>query len=455
MNNLQQPSQPRPQPNTLSSQTDLGSTKFNPSTNFETKPDYTFKTTALTPNTKPVSDATDFSKDNTSGLKLDLNNRFKPNGNKFTLGGSSRIEKTAVHEDDINNTIKQINDRYHNERDSLGRFWGSFTGDTDRRDKELRRKILTDEMKKITDGLGSNPDGSYKRDYTDDEAYKMATLQLAMRHGIDRQPLKAFVPINSIDKKPINSNTMGEWGLATARTIKNMTDSEDGLGGLVGNALLGKRKTDEGFNLGRFITDLPAGMIAGGAGIGSGISDALTGKRMQDNGTIKDLNGLQRFGAGADAAISAFGLPSGASGKLLSSIFKRGAKQAAAETTKTGLKEAAKRITKELAKGAASEGLEEGVQQIAQNLSDTNNYDNNGNFKIENLLNQVPESAALGALGGGIMGGASLGINAGKSKLGELSQNIRQNIDQKLILKLIQYRMLWLKLKLIRTLQRS
>jgi hypothetical protein len=432
INNPQQPSQPNFQPNTLSSQTDLNSTKFNPSTNFQAKPDYTFKTTALTPSTKPVNDVTDFSKDNTSGLKLDLNNRFKPNGNKFTLGGSSRIENTAVHEDDINNTIKQINDRYHNERDSLGRFWGSFTGDTDRRDKELRRKILTDEMKKITDGLGSNPDGSFKRDYNDDEAYKMATLQLAMRHGIDRQPLKAFIPINSIDKKPINSNTMGEWGLATARTIKNMTDGEDGLGGLVGNALLGKRKTDEGFNLGRFITDLPAGMIAGGAGIGSGISDALSGKRMQDDGTIKDLNGLQRFGAGADAAISAFGLPSGASGKLLSSIFKRGAKQAAAETTKTGLKEAAKRITKELAKGAASEGLEEGVQQIAQNLSDTNNYDNNGNFKIENLLNQVPESAALGALGGGIMGGASLSINAGKSKLGELSQNIRQNIDQRI-----------------------
>ena len=432
VNSLQQPSQPRPQPNTLSSQTDLGSTKFNPSTNFESKPDYSFKTTALTPSTKPVNDATDFSKDNTSGLKLDLNNRFKPNGNKFTLGGSSRIENTAVHEDDINNTIKQINDRYHNERDSLGRFLGSFTGDTDRRDKELRRKILTDEMKKITDGLGSNPDGSHKRDYTDDEAYKMATLQLAMRHGIDSQPLKAFVPAGSIDKKPINSNTMAEWGLATARTIKNMTDGEDGLGGLVGNALLGKRKTDEGFNLGRFITDLPAGMVAGGAGIGSGISDALSGKRMMDDGTIKDLNDLQRFGAGADAAISAFGLPSGASGKLLSSIFKRGAKQAATETTKTGLKEAAKRITKELAKGAASEGLEEGVQQIAQNLSDTNNYDNNGNFKIENLLNQVPESAALGALGGGIMGGASLGINAGKTKLGGLSQNIRQNIDQRI-----------------------
>lgn len=436
-NNTQINWQPQPfqsnfQPNTLSSQTDLNSTKFNPSTNFEAKPDYSFKTTALTPSTKSVDNTTDFSKDNTSGLNLSLNGKNKTDGNRFTLGGRSKVENTAVHEDDLNNTIKQLNDRYHNEHDSIGRFWGSFAGDTDRRDKELRRKILTDEMKKITDGLGSNPDGSYKRDYNDDEAYKMATLQLAMRHGVDRQPLKAFVPAGSIDKKPINSNTMGEWGLATARTIKNMTDGEDGMGGLVGNALLGKRKTDEGFNLGRFVADLPAGMVAGGAGIGSGISDALSGKRMVDDGVIKDLNGLQRFGAGADAAISAFGLPSGASGKLLSSIFKRGAKQAAAETTKTGLKEAAKRITKELAKGAASEGLEEGVQQIAQNLSDTDNYDKNGNFKTEKLLNQVPESAALGALGGGIMGGASLGINAGKSKLGELSQNIRQNIDQKI-----------------------
>lgn len=431
-NNLQQPSQPNFQPNTLSSQTDLGSTKFNPSTNFETKPDYSFKTTALTPNTKPVSDATDFSKDNTSGLNLSLNGKNKTDGNRFTLGGRSKVENVAVHEDDLNNTIKQLNDRYHNEHDSIGRFWGSFAGDTDRRDKELRRKILTDEMKKITDGLGSNPDSTYKRDYNDDEAYKMATLQLAMRHGIDRQPLKAFVPAGSIDKKPINPNTMGEWGLATARTIKNMTDGEDGMGGLVGNALLGKRKTDEGFNLGRFVADLPAGMIAGGAGIGSGISDALSGKRMQDDGTIQDLNGLQRFGSGADAAISAFGLPSGASGKLLNSLFKRGAKQAVSEAGRAGFKEAAKRIAKDLAKGAASEGLEEGVQQIAQNLSDTDNYDKYGNFKTEKLLNQVPESAALGTLGGGIMGGASLGIDVGKTKLGELNSNIRQSIDQRI-----------------------
>ena len=436
-NNTQINWQPQPfqsnfQPNTLSSQTDLNSTKFNPSTNFEAKPDYSFKTTALTPSTKQVDDTTDFSKDNTSGLNLNFNGKNKTDGNRFTLGGKSKVENTAVHEDDLNNTIKQLNDRYHNEHDSIGRFWGSFTGDTDRRDKELRRKILTDEMKKITDGLGSNPDGSYKRDYNDDEAYKMATLQLAMRHGIDSQPLKAFVPTGSIDKKPINSSTMGEWGLAAARTIKNMTDGEDGIGGLVGNALLGKRKTDEGFNLGRFIADLPAGMVAGGAGIGSGISDALSGKRMVDDGAIKDLNGLQRFGAGADAAISAFGLPSGASGKLLNSLFKRGAKQAVSEVGKAGFKGAAKRIAKDLVKGAASEGLEEGVQQIAQNLSDTDNYDKNGNFKTENLFNQVPESAALGALGGGIMGGASLGIDAGKAKLGELHNNIRQNIDQKI-----------------------
>ena len=436
-NNTQINWQPQPfqsnfQPNTLSSQTDLNSTKFNPSTNFEAKPDYSFKTTALTPSTKQVDDTTDFSKDNTFGLNLNFNGKNKTDGNRFTLGGKSKVENTAVHEDDLNNTIKQLNDRYHNEHDSIGRFWGSFTGDTDRRDKELRRKILTDEMKKITDGLGSNPDGSYKRDYNDDEAYKMATLQLAMRHGIDSQPLKAFVPTGSIDKKPINSSTMGEWGLAAARTIRNMTDGEDGIGGLVGNALLGKRKTDEGFNLGRFIADLPAGMVAGGAGIGSGISDALSGRRMQDDGAIQDLNGLQRLGSGADAAISAFGLPSGASGKLLNSLFKRGAKQAVSEAGKAGFKEAAKRIAKELAKGAASEGLEEGVQQIAQNLSDTDNYDKNGNFKTEKLLNQVPESAVLGALGGGIMGGASLGIDVGKTKLGELNSNIRQSIDQRI-----------------------
>lgn len=428
-----QPTRLNSQPSTLSSQTDLGSTKFNSSTNFETKPDYSFKTTALTPSTKPFDDTTDFSKDNTSGLNLSLNNRNKLSGNKFTLGGSSRIENTAVHEDDVNDTIKQLNDRYHDERNSFGRFWGSFTGDTDRRDKELRRKIITDEMKKITNGLGSNPDGSYKRDFNDDEAYKMATLQLALRHGVDGQPLKAFVPnVKMQSNEKVGNINLGDWGLATARTIKNMTDGGDGLGGLVGNALLGKRKTDEGFNLGRFVADLPAGMVAGGAGIGSGISDALSGKRMQDDGSIQDLNELQRFGAGADAAISAFGLPSGGSGTLLRSIFKNGAKQAVKEAGKTGVKEVAKRIAKDLAKNAASEGLEEGIQQIAQNLSNTDNYDANGNLKPEKLLDQVGESAALGALGGGIMSGAGLGINSGKAKLGEFSQSIRQNIDQRI-----------------------
>ena len=428
-----QPTRLSSQPNTLSSQTDLGSTKFNSSTNFETKPDYSFKTTALTPSTKPFDDTTDFSKDNTSGLNLSLNNRNKLDGNKLTLGGRSKIENTAVHEDDVNDAIKQLNDRYHDERNSFGRFWGSFTGDTDRRDKELRRKIITDEMKKITNGLGSNPDGSYKRDFNDDEAYKMATLQLALRHGVDGQPLKAFVPnVKMQSNEKVGNINLGDWGLATARTIKNMTDGEDGLGGLVGNALLGKRKADEGFNLGRFVADLPSGMISGTAEIGADISDALSGKRMLDDGSIQDLNGLQRFGAGLNTSLNVIDLPSGGSGTFLRSIFKNGIKQAAKEAGKAGLKETAKRIAKDLAKDAAKEGLEEGIQQIAQNLSNTDNYDVNGNFKAEKLLDQVGESTALGALGGGIMSGAGLGINSGKAKLGELSQNIRQNIDQKI-----------------------
>ena len=87
-NNTQINWQPQPfqsnfQPNTLSSQTDLNSTKFNPSTNFEAKPDYSFKTTALTPSTKPVDNTTDFSKDNTSGLNLSLNGKNKTDGNRW------------------------------------------------------------------------------------------------------------------------------------------------------------------------------------------------------------------------------------------------------------------------------------------------------------------------------------------------------------------------------------
>nr|DAO11169.1 MAG TPA: PolyVal ADP-Ribosyltransferase [Caudoviricetes sp.] len=416
--------QPPKQSNGLSFQADLGSTQFKPE-KLNSNVDYSRNSLNPIPSPKKT-DSTDFSKDDASGLNLDFSGKNKTTGNRFTMGNGSSLGNIAVHEDDINNTIKQLNNRYHNERDSLGRFWGSFIGDTDRRDRELRHKIIQNEMKKITDGIGYNQDGTYKRDYTDDEAYKMAALQLAERHGIDGAPLKSFMPSISVDKKPVNAKTFGENTLATANTIKNMTDREDGLGGIIGNILFGKKKQDEGFNLGRFLVDLPAGMVSGVAGIGSGVVDALSGKRMQNDGTVKDLSGLQRLGAGADAAIGAFGLPAGASGALVKSVFKNGAKQMAKEAGKAGVKT----IAKNLAKGALSEGVEEGVQQIAQNLSSQDNYDGNGNLKIGKLVDGVIEATALGTLGGGIMGGASLGINTGKVKLGEIHQKVRSKIDE-------------------------
>ena len=416
--------QPPKQMNGLGFQADLGSTQFKPE-KLSSNVDYSRNSLNPIPNPKKT-DSTDFSKDDTSGLNLDFSGKNKTTGNRFTMGNGSSLGNIAVHEDDINSTIKQLNDRYHNERDSLGRFWGSFIGDTDRRDRELRHKIIQNEMKKITDGVGYNQDGTYKRDYTDDEAYKMAALQLAERHGIDGAPIKSFMPSISVDKKPVNAKTFEENTLATANTIKNMTDGEDGLGGIIGNILFGKKKQDDGFNLGRFLVDLPAGMVSGAVGIGAGVTDALSGKRMQRDGTIKDLNTLQRLGAGSDAAISAFGLPAGASGALARSLFKNGAKQAVKEIGKTGLKA----VAKDLAKGALSEGVEEGVQQIAQNLSSQGNYDENGNLKVEKLVDGVVEATALGTLGGGIMGGASLGINAGKVKLGEIHQKVRSKIDE-------------------------
>lgn len=416
--------QPPKQVNGLGLQADLGSTQFKPE-KLSSNVDYLRNSLNPIPNPKKT-DSTDFSKDDTSGLNLDFSGKNKTTGNRFTMGNGSSLGNIAVHEDDINSTIKQLNDRYHNEKDSFGRFWGSFIGDTDRRDRELRHKIIQNEMKKITDGVGYNQDGTYKRDYTDDEAYKMAALQLAERHGIDGAPIKSFMPSISVDKKPVNAKTFEENTLATANTIKNMTDGEDGLGGIIGNILFGKKKQDDGFNLGRFLVDLPAGMVSGAVGIGAGVTDALSGKRMQSDGTIKDLNMLQRLGAGSDAAISAFGLPAGASGALARSLFKNGAKQAVKEIGKTGLKA----VAKDLAKGALSEGVEEGVQQIAQNLSDQDNYDENGNLKVEKLVDGVIEATALGTLGGGVMGGASLGINAGKVKLGEIHQKVRSKIDE-------------------------
>lgn len=210
--------------------------------------------------------------DNLSDLGLNFSNKNRLDGNRFVVGtGNSKVENTAVHEEDINDVVRKLGDRYHNEKDSWGRFWGGFTGKTDLKDRKLRNRLISGEMKKITDNLGKNEDGSFKRDYTDDEAYKMATLQLAQRRA-NNQRLKSFVPAST------GKEGFGERFLGTAATIGNMANSDDGISSMVGNMIFGKQKSDEGFHLGRFVANLPTGMAAGVAGIGAGATDAISGK---------------------------------------------------------------------------------------------------------------------------------------------------------------------------------
>lgn len=147
----------------------------------------------------------------------------------------------------------------------------------------------------------------------------------------------------------------------------------------------------------RFAAKIPGGMVQGLAETPNKVANAVTGIEADENGKVKELNGVQRFGKGLDAGISVGGLGFGGSGTLLRSLAglgKAGTKQA----VKQGIGRTVLNGTKNLVKDSAKEGAEEVVQTFAQDLADDGKINTNKDAYIQ--------SGAFGALGGGMMHGA-------------------------------------------------
>lgn len=148
----------------------------------------------------------------------------------------------------------------------------------------------------------------------------------------------------------------------------------------------------------RFAAKIPGGMVQGLAETPNKVANAVTGLEADENGKVKQLNGVQRFGKGLDAGISVGGLGFGGSGTLLRSLAGKTAGNVLKEGAKQGIGRTVLNGAKNLVKDSAKEGAEEVVQTFAQDLADDGKINMNKDAYIQ--------SGAFGALGGGMMHGA-------------------------------------------------
>lgn len=195
----------------------------------------------------------------------------------------------------------------------------------------------------------------------------------------------------------------GKQLYATANAVRKMD---------VGSAILGAddtQKTDIS-DAGRFLTNLLPGM-ANAPTVGlTNLSEAISGKGTDsETGQHRELDGLERFGRGASGAIDVAGIFFGGTGDMLNSVSKALFSRGASEAAEQAAKQTTKSIIKSYFKAMLEEGAEEGVQQAFDFFGDGGKLiTKDGEFDNEafgQLLQEVAQSAALGAIGGGIFKG--------------------------------------------------
>ena len=199
---------------------------------------------------------------------------------------------------------------------------------------------------------------------------------------------------------------------ATANAIRRMD---------LGNAILQGDESDAA-GIGKFLINLVPGMLSAPITGGTNISEAISGQGLDsETGKRKDLDGLERLGRGLSGAIDAAGVFYGGSGEAISSISNQIFKKGATEAAKTVAKQTSKQVMKDFAKAMLQEGTEEAVQQAFEFFGDGGKIvTEDGEFDGEafkELAKQVAQAGGLGALGGGIFHGVSLGTNAIGSNL--------------------------------------
>lgn len=233
--------------------------------------------------------------------------------------------------------------------------------------------------------------------------------------GFDWDPSK-----NKATGNPLES--LGKQLYATANAVRKMD---------IGSALLGADDTQktEISDAGRFLANLIPGMLNSPTTGATNLAEAISGSGTDsETGQHRELDGLERFGRGASGVIDMAGVFFGGSGDMLNSIGKSLFKQGASEAIEQAAKQTTKSVLKSYFKAMLEEGAEEGVQQIFDFFGDGGKLiTKDGEFDNEafgQLLNEVAQSAALGAIGGGIFKGVG---DIGSA----IATNVRTNLSNR------------------------
>ncbi len=215
---------------------------------------------------------------------------------------------------------------------------------------------------------------------------------------------------------------------ATANAIRGMD---------LGNAILQGDESDAA-GVGKFLLNLVPGMLSAPISGGTNIAESISGQGLDsETGERKDLDGLERLGRGLSGAIDAAGVFYGGSGEAISSISKQILTKGATEAAKNVAKKTSKDVMKGFVKSMLQEGTEEAVQQAFEFFGDGGKVvTEDGQFDSEafkELAQQAAQAGALGAVGGGIFHGVSLGTNAIGSNLNNRkikAQNTNTNLNK-------------------------
>lgn len=168
-----------------------------------------------------------------------------------------------------------------------------------------------------------------------------------------------------------------------------------------------------------FVVGLPFGTIGAiPQGIAQGY-EAISGRGVSgddhDRDTVENLDSNQRAASAVNAGINLVGSAFGGSGRMLKGGY-RTARTLLGDVAEEGAKKAAQKAAKDVGEGFIKGGGwkdvvgdmgEEAGEEFIQSLADDARYGTSD----EGSFGRAIESAAWGALGGGIMSGAGYGLN--------------------------------------------
>lgn len=206
---------------------------------------------------------------------------------------------------------------------------------------------------------------------------------------------------NKSTGNPLES--LGKQLYATANTVRRMN---------VGSAILGAddtQKTTVG-DAGRFLVNLIPGVATAPIVGATNLKEAISGKGTDPNtGQHRSLDVSERLGRGGSGAIDLLGTFFGGSGSMIKSTSQALLRKGGSEIAEQVAKQTTKGVVRSYVKAMLEEGTEEGVQQVFDFFGNGGKLTTqDGEFSsesFEQLLHEVLQSAALGAVGGGVFKG--------------------------------------------------